>query len=198
MIGRLQGQLIHQEPPFLLLDVNGVGYEVEAPLSVFFELPHVGEQVTLIIHHLVREDASILYGFNKMSQRELFRSLLKVSGIGAKSALAILSTMSGAEFIQNIHNQNVDAMVKIPGIGKKTAQRLIIEMKDKVSPVGHAEVSLPGQQAQPSKMSAQFEAESALQALGFKPQEASAMVKQVASEGMPVEEIIRLCLQNRG
>jgi len=197
MIGRLQGQLIHQEPPFLLLDVNGVGYEVEAPLSVFFELPQVGEQVTLIIHHLVREDASILYGFNKMSQRELFRSLLKVSGIGAKSALAILSTMSGSEFIQHVHNQNVDAMVKIPGIGKKTAQRLIIEMKDKVSPMG-SDVSLPGQQAQPSKMSAQVEAESALQALGFKPQEASSMVKQVATDGMPVEEIIRLCLQNRG
>ena len=196
MIGRLQGQLIHQEPPFLLLDVNGVGYEVEAPLSVFFELPHVGEEITLIIHHLVREDASILYGFNTLSQRELFRSLLKVSGIGAKSALAILSTMSSAEFIQHVHNQNVDAMVKIPGIGKKTAQRLIIEMKDKVSP-DSGDTSIPGTQAQPSKMSVQQEAESALQALGFKPQEASTMVKQVATEGMPVEEIIRLCLQNR-
>lgn len=197
MIGRLSGQLVHTDPPsHLIIDVNGVGYEVEAPTSVFFELPEMNQKVTLVIHHLVREDASILYGFRSFAQRELFRSLLKVNGIGAKSALAILSTMSSAEFAQVIQEQNVNAIVKVPGIGKKTAQRLIIEMKDKVD-VTTMDGGDPNQ-PQASRFSIQTEAESALQALGFKPMEASQMVKQVAKDDMSVEEIIRICLQLKG
>lgn len=197
MIGRLSGQLVHTEPPsHLIIDVNGVGYEVEVPTSVFFELPETNHQMTLVIHHLVREDASILYGFRSFAQRDLFRTLLKVNGIGAKSALAILSTMSSAEFAQVIQDQNVTAIVKVPGIGKKTAQRLIIEMKDKVD-VTTMDSGDPNQ-PQASKFGIQAEAESALQALGFKPTEATQMVKQVAKDDMSAEEIIRLCLQLKG
>lgn len=197
MIARLNGTLLHQEAPYLLIDVNGVGYEVEAPLNVFYNLPQLGQNVLLTIHHLVREDASILYGFNDIAERDLFRTLLKVSGIGAKSALAILSTMSHQEFIQNVHNQNVDAMVKIPGVGKKTAQRLIIEMKDKVD-MNSISIDTSGSKAKPSNMSAELEAESALIALGYKPQETAAMIKQIETKEKTAEEIIRLCLQNRG
>ncbi len=197
MIGRLQGQLVHTEPPsHLIVDVGGVGYEVEAPTSVFYDLPELNHQITLVIHHLVREDASILYGFRSFAERALFRTLLKVNGIGAKSALAILSTMSAAEFAQVIQEQNVTAIVKVPGIGKKTAQRLIIEMKDKVD-VSSMAGGDPNQ-PQASRFGIQAEAESALQSLGFKPTEASQMVKQVAKDDMAVEDIIRICLQTKG
>ncbi|MCX7553179.1 Holliday junction branch migration protein RuvA [Marinicella sp. S1101] len=197
MIGRLQGTLVHVDPPaHLIVDVSGVGYEVEVPTSVFFELPEINHQMTLVIHHLVREDASILYGFRSFAQRDLFRTLLKVNGIGAKSALAILSTMSSAEFAQVIQEQNVTAIVKVPGIGKKTAQRLIIEMKDKVD-VSSMDAGDPNQ-PQASRFGILAEAESALQALGFKPTEAVQMVKQVAKDDMSAEEIIRLCLQAKG
>ena len=197
MIGRLQGELVHMDPPsHLIIDVSGVGYEVEVPTSVFFELPELKQQITLVIHHLVREDASILYGFRSFAQRDLFRTLLKVNGIGAKSALAILSTMSSAEFAQVIQEQNVPAIVKVPGIGKKTAQRLIIEMKDKVD-VTSMDGGDPNQ-PQASKFGIQAEAESALQALGFKPTEAQQMVKKVAKDDMAVEDIIRICLQLKG
>lgn len=199
MIGRIKGQLVHTDPPaHVIVDVGGVGYEVELPTSVFFELPETGGELTLVIHHLVREDASILYGFRSFAQRDLFRTLLKVNGIGAKSALAILSTMSSAEFSQVIQEQNVTAICKVPGIGKKTAQRLIIEMKDKVDvdaiTAGDSFSGVP----QASQFGKNTEAESALQALGFKPQEAAQMVKQVATDDMPVEAIIRACLQLRG
>lgn len=199
MIGRLKGQLVHSEPPaHVIVDVQGVGYEVELPTSVFFELPESGGDLTLVIHHLVREDASTLYGFRSFAQRDLFRSLLKVNGIGAKSALAILSTMSSAEFSQVIQEQNVTAICKVPGIGKKTAQRLIIEMKDKVD----VDAITAGESKQGAPQASQFgkhsEAEAALQALGFKPQEAINMVKKVATDDMSVEDIIRTCLQMRG
>jgi len=196
MIGRISGILVHKEPPNVLVDVNGVGYEIEAPLSVFYDLPANGEKVTLITHHLVREDAQILYGFLKDSHRQLFRNLLKVSGIGAKSALAILSVMSASEFATAIHHGDVAGLVKIPGIGKKTAERLIVEMRDRLDdsalagePAGiHAAVPL----------SADKEAISALQALGYKPAEAEKMVKKIASDGLSAEEMIRLALQQQG
>ena len=197
MIGRLQGQLVHIEPPsHLIVDVNGIGYEVEVPTSVFFDIPELNHQMTLVIHHLVREDASILYGFRSFAQRDLFRTLLKVNGIGAKSALAILSTMSSAEFAQVIHEQNVTAIVKVPGIGQKTAQRLIIEMKDKVD-VTSMDGGDPNR-PQASRFGVQAEAEGALQSLGFKPMEAAQMVKKVAKDDMAVEDIIRICLQLKG
>jgi len=196
MIGRISGILVHKEPPTVLVDVNGVGYEIEAPLSVFYELPANGEPVTLITHHLVREDAQILYGFLKDSHRQLFRNLLKVSGIGAKSALAILSVMSASEFATAIHHGDVAGLVKIPGIGKKTAERLIVEMRDRLDdsmlagePVG-VTAGVP--------LSADKEAISALQALGYKPAEAEKMVKKIASDGLSAEEMIRLALQQQG
>ncbi len=201
MIGRLKGLLVHTEPPsHLIVDVAGVGYEVETPTSVFFELPELKHSITLVIHHLVREDASILYGFRSFAQRDLFRTLLKVNGIGAKSALAILSTMSSAEFAQVIQEQNVTAIVKVPGIGKKTAQRLIIEMKDKVdvTTIDNGDPNQPQPSRFANRFSVQAEAESALQALGFKAMEASQMVKKVAKDDMAVEDIIRICLQLKG
>lgn len=204
MIGRIKGILIRKDPPMMLVDVNGVGYEIEAAERVFFELPQDGEEVTIITHMLVREDAQILYGFNNYAQRELFRKLLKVNGIGAKSALAVLSTMSVDEFVAMIQSQDVAAIVKIPGVGKKTAQRLIIDMRDKLGGVASDDVSLPGQGgAQAANLNnmpatAQSEALIALQSLGFRPQEVNMLIKQIAKDGMSAEEIIRLCLQHKG
>lgn len=204
MIGRIKGTLIQKDPPMMLVDVNGVGYEIEAPVRVFFELPENGAEVTIITHMLVREDAQILYGFNNNGQRELFRKLLKVNGIGAKSALAVLSTMSTDEFVAMIQSQDVAAIVKIPGVGKKTAQRLIIEMRDKLGDVASDDISLPGsggaQAANLGNMpaTAQSEALIALQSLGFRPQEVNMLIKQIAKDGMTAEEIIRLCLQHKG
>ncbi len=198
MIGLLKGQLVHTDPPALLImDVNGVGYEIEVPTSVFYELPEINKGLTLIIHHLVREDAAILYGFRSFSQRQLFRSLLKVNGIGAKSALAVLSTMSSDEFSQVIYDQDITALIRVPGVGKKTAQRLIIEMKDKVDVSGLSADSISGT---PSRLGQHGEAISALQALGFKPQDARQMVTATAKDNpdLTVEEIVRRCLQQKG
>lgn len=206
MIGRIKGTLIQKDPPIMLVDVNGVGYEIEAPVRVFFELPHDGEEVTIITHMLVREDAQILYGFNNYGQRELFRKLLKVNGIGAKSALAVLSTMSVDEFVAMVQSQDVNGIVKVPGVGKKTAQRLIIEMRDKLGDVAGDDISLPGTGANVARAAnlgnmpatAQSEALIALQSLGFRPQEVNLLIKQIAKDGMTAEEIIRLCLQHKG
>ncbi|MCF6318491.1 MAG: Holliday junction branch migration protein RuvA [Proteobacteria bacterium] len=209
MIGRIKGTLIQKDPPIMLVDVNGVGYEIEAPVRVFFELPHDGEEVTIITHMLVREDAQILYGFNNYGQRELFRKLLKVNGIGAKSALAVLSTMSVDEFVAMVQSQDVNGIVKVPGVGKKTAQRLIIEMRDKLGDVASDDISLPGNGAIGANgaraanlgnmpATAQSEALIALQSLGFRPQEVNLLIKQIAKDGMTAEEIIRLCLQHKG
>lgn len=196
MIARLKGVLIAAEPPcFLVVDVNGVGYEVEVPTGVFAEFAEKNQAVTLIIHHLVREDASILYGFSSVAQRDLFRTLLKVNGIGAKSALAVLSTMKAAEFAQVIQEQNITAITKVPGIGKKTAERLIVEMKDKLNTVAVGTADGRSDAPQVSRFAKHGEAESALLALGFKPQEAAAMVSKVAQPEMSVEQIIRACLQ---
>jgi Holliday junction DNA helicase RuvA len=195
MIGRIRGILLHKEPPTLLVDVNGVGYEIEAPMSVFYDLPQNGESVTLITHHLVREDAQILYGFLRESHRQLFRNLLKVSGIGAKSALAILSVMSASEFASAIHHGDVASLVKIPGIGKKTAERLIVEMRDRLD-----DSIFTGDSTVPHVLpqSAEKEAISALQALGYKAAEAEKMIKKTARDGASAEELIRLALQQQG
>ncbi|GAA4826612.1 Holliday junction ATP-dependent DNA helicase RuvA [Marinicella pacifica] len=198
MIGLIKGQLAHTEPPsHVIIDVQGVGYEIEVPTSVFFELPELNKDIQLIIHHLVREDASILYGFRSFSQRQLFRTLLKVNGIGAKSALAVLSTMSSAEFARVIDEQDMAAITQVPGIGKKTAQRLIIEMKDKVN-IG--ELGGTKDSAQPARLGVQSEAVSALQSLGFKPQEARQIVNKITQENkdLAVEEVVRLSLKQQG
>ena len=198
MIGLIKGQLAHTEPPaHVIVDVNGVGYEIEVPTSVFFELPELNKDLQLIIHHLVREDASILYGFRSFSQRQLFRTLLKVNGIGAKSALAVLSTMSSAEFARVINDQDIAAITQVPGIGKKTAQRLMIEMKDKVY---LSELSDVSGGAQPARLGVQAEAVSALQSLGFKPQEARQIVNKIYKDNsdLAVEDIVRMSLKQQG
>ncbi len=198
MIGLIKGQLVHTEPPAnVIVDVQGVGYEIEVPTSVFFELPALNNPIELIIHHLVREDASILYGFRSFSQRQLFRTLLKINGIGAKSALAVLSTMSSAEFVRVINEEDMAAITQVPGIGKKTAQRLIIEMKDKVDV---SELTGSSDSAQPARLGVQSEAVSALQALGFKPQEARQIVNKITKDNkdLAVEEVVRMSLKQQG
>ncbi|MCF6288335.1 MAG: Holliday junction branch migration protein RuvA [Proteobacteria bacterium] len=206
MIGRITGTLVRKDPPMILVDVNGVGYEIEIPARVLFELPATNFEVTIITHMIVREDAQLLCGFNNYQQRDLFRKLLKVSGIGAKSALAVLSTMSTNEFVAMIQSQDVAAIVKIPGVGKKTAQRLILEMRDKLGDVASDDMSLPGnamsaaQAANLGNMpaTAQSEALVALQSLGFRSQEVNLLINQLATDNMTAEEIIRLCLQHKG
>lgn len=201
MIGRIKGTLVVKEPPMIIVDVNGVGYEIEVPVRVLFELPEINSEVTIITHMIVREDAQLLCGFNNYQQRDLFRKLLKVSGIGAKSALAVLSTMTTGEFVAMVQSKDINAIVKIPGVGKKTAERLILEMRDKLSDVAGADMSYS--QATASNLNnmpatAQSEALIALQSLGFKPQEVNMLIKKLAKDGMTAEEIIRLCLQHKG
>lgn len=195
MIGLLRGRVLRKQPPFLLLDVNGVGYEIEAPMSTFYTLPVDDTPVTLFTHLTVREDAHILYGFAQESDRILFRALLKVSGVGGKVALAILSGMTADEFSLTVQAGDVAALTRLPGIGKKTAERLIVEMRDRLeAPAGAAPPmggALPGQAA----ASPLDDALSALQALGYKLAEAQRMLRGVQAEGLSTEEIIKAALQ---
>ena len=186
MIGRLRGVLIERHPPHLLLEVGGVGYELEAPMTAFYALPATGEEAVLYTHLAVRDDAHTLYGFSSTDQRSLFRSLIRVTGVGARMALAILSGMEAAEFINCVHLGDIDRLQKIPGIGRKTAERLLVEMRDR----------LPTTAApSPQPTDAGAEAERALVALGYKPQEAKHHVRQVTTPGMNSEAIIRAALK---
>ncbi|HGG60149.1 MAG TPA: Holliday junction branch migration protein RuvA [Gammaproteobacteria bacterium] len=194
MIGHIRGKLIAKNPPTLLVDVNGVGYELEAPMSTIFDLPETGREVTLVTHFYVREDAQILFGFLTQAERGLFRLLLKVNGVGAKMALAILSSMNPAEFRGCILGGDQAALIKIPGIGKKTAERLIVEMRDRLEKEsGLAAPTAPG--AKPVAADPVAEATEALMALGYKPAEASRMVRAVPAQGLGSEEIIRRALK---
>jgi Holliday junction DNA helicase RuvA len=197
MIGRLRGTLLEKQAPNLLLDVNGVGYDVQAPMTTFYELPETGSEVILHTHLAVREDAHVLYGFLREHDRSLFRELIKVSGVGPKLALAILSGMSADEFVGTVHAGDSATLVKLPGVGKKTAERLVIEMKDRLKDWQGAVLPLESATAQAAPATdAVKDAISALIALGYKPQEASRMVSQVESEGMAMEEVIRLALRS--
>jgi len=194
MIGRLQGVLVSVAPPQLLIDVHGVGYEVEVPLSLLPDLPATGQPVTLITHLQSSDTAQTLYGFVHASQRELFRKLMKVSGIGAKLALAILSGINPAQFASTIQAGDVQALTCIPGVGKKTAERLVMEMRDQLDLSADAGLAghgnrLPGAQA---------EASSALQQLGYKAQQADRIIKSVANDDMDTETLIRAALQALG
>jgi Holliday junction DNA helicase RuvA len=191
MIGSLQGRIAAKAPPQLLLDVGGVGYELEAPMSTFFHLPAIGHEVRLLTHLVVREDAHVLYGFGSEDERRLFRSLLKVSGVGPKIALALLSGISVEGFRHCIQNQDVSALTRVPGIGRKTAERLLVEMRDRLSaPSGEAALaSVPGD-ATP-----EAEAFGALVALGYKPAEATRLLKAVGPGTHSTEELIRRALQ---
>lgn len=196
MIGRLRGQLLLKQPPALLLDVAGVGYEIEAPMSTFYQLPELGESVVLHIHFLVREDAQQLYGFISESDRSLFRALIRVTGVGAKMALAILSGMSADEFVRCVNDGDSAALVRLPGIGKKTADRLLVEMRDRVQAgVGGAGAGV----ATGSVLSAREpggEAINALEALGYKAPEAARMIRAVLEDGIGTEELIRRALRS--
>ena len=197
MIGRLTGILIEKQPPYLLLEVNGVGYEVESPMSTFYQLPAVGEKITLHMHLIVRDDAHLLCGFATPAERQLFRHLIKVNSVGAKLALTILSGISAKEFARCVHESDSVALTRLPGVGKKTAERLIIEMRDRLDDLP-AEVlpeSLDSARAVLSTGMAERDALSALVALGYKPQEASRLLQHVDTEGLESEAIIRLALK---
>jgi Holliday junction DNA helicase RuvA len=195
MIGFLSGILRDKQPPSLLLDVQGVGYEVEAPMTTFYDLPGVGEKVTLYTHLAVREDAHTLYGFSKASDRSLFRTLIKVNGVGAKMALTILSGMEAGQFALCVQAGDTAALVKLPGVGKKTAERLVVEMRDKLSDWGTPQTAAGAPLAQADVANPVEEAVSALIALGYKPPEASRMVRQVQHADLSTEQIIRAALQ---
>jgi Holliday junction DNA helicase RuvA len=196
MIGRLRGKLLHKAPPSLLVDVAGVGYELEAPMTTFYDLPPVGETVTLHTHMVVREDAQLLYGFSREAQRRLFRSLLKVSGVGPRVALAILSGLSVDEFMQCVSNQDVDRLRQAPGVGRKTAERLLVELRDSalVEPVVGEAAAAGGAVA----LDPVGEAVAALIALGYKANEAHRAVSGVPAAGLSTEEIIRQALKRAG
>ena len=196
MIGFLKGRLAMKQPPMLLVDVNGVGYELEAPMSTFYGLPPAGEPVALFTHLVVREDAHILFGFGTDAERRLFRGLLKVSGVGPKIALGILSGASVEDFLRTIEAEDVAMLTRIPGIGRKTAERVIIEMRDSVQKLsmpalGGGNPTAPGLRASP-----QSEAFSALVALGYKPAEITRLLKSADEPGLSTTEIIRRALKS--
>ncbi len=190
MIGRLRGTLIAKQPPALVVDVGGVGYELEAPMSTFFDLPETGREVNLFTHYAVKEDTAVLYGFLREAERSLFRSLQKVSGIGAKISLAVLSGVSTDEFARLIQLGDVASLTRIPGIGKKTAERMLVELRDRVSELGSAAASSAGVPKDPVS-----EATVALHALGYKPAEVTRLVRDAAAPGDRAEEIIRKALK---
>jgi Holliday junction DNA helicase RuvA len=196
MIGFLKGRLAVKQPPMLMVDVNGVGYELEAPMSTFYGLPPAGEAVALFTHLVVREDAHILFGFGTDGERRLFRGLLKVSGVGPKIALGILSGASVEDFLRTIEAEDVAMLTRIPGIGRKTAERIIIEMRDSVQKLsmpaagGAQAVGMGGAQ------SAQSEAFGALIALGYKPAEVARLLKSADEPGLSTTEIIRRALKS--
>ncbi|EIC30504.1 Holliday junction branch migration protein RuvA [Methylomicrobium album] len=195
MIGFLRGILAHKAPPLLLLDVHGVGYEIEAPMTTFYNLPAVGSEVKLHTHLVVREDAHSLFGFSSEADRTLFRSLIKISGVGPKLALTLLSGLTADQFQRAVHENDTQALVRLPGVGKKTAERLIIEMRDRLPEFGGGAPLDIGIQVGPAGNSPKQEAISALCALGYKPQDAAKMVQNVATDDKRCEDIIRLALQ---
>jgi Holliday junction DNA helicase RuvA len=195
MIGSLRGRISSKTPPQLTVEVGGVGYELEAPMSTFFHLPAVGQEVKLLTHFVVREDAQLLYGFATEDERRLFRSLLKVSGIGPKIALALLSGISVEGFITCVQNQDVAALVRVPGIGRKTAERLLVEMRDRLKPAGEGAETGAAMMMMPGA-SPEVEAFGALVALGYRPAEATRLLKAAGPGTQTTEELIRRALQS--
>ena len=192
MIGRLKGILIHKAPPWLVVDVHGVGYELEAPMSTFYDLPDVGREVFLFTHYAQKEDSVSLYGFLRESERRLFRDVQKVSGIGAKIALAVLSGTSVDEFARLVQTSDVTALTRIPGIGKKTAERMVVELRDRAADlIGTGVGGISALPADP-----QSEATIALQQLGYKPAEATRMARDATAPGDDAATIIRKALQS--
>lgn len=196
MIGRLQGIILEKQPPWVLIDVNGVGYELEASMSTFYHLPECGESIILHTHLVVREDAQLLYGFHSLSERQMFRNLIKISGVGPKLALTILSGMSAEDFSRCIMDGDSKALTRLPGVGKKTAERLVIELKDRLEK--DDSIQLPDATGAAVKVERAEnpvnDAVSALISLGYKAQQASQMIRELDVEGKSTEEIIRAAL----
>ena len=193
MIGRLKGLLVHKQPPWLVVDVNGVGYELEAPMSTFYDLPELGREVALFTHYAQKEDSVSLYGFLREGERRLFRDVQKVSGIGAKIALAVLSGVSVDDFARMVQAGDVTALTRIPGIGKKTAERMVVELRDRAADLAGvgATLNVSGAPADP-----QSEAVIALQQLGYKPAEAARMAAAAVAAGDDAATIIRKALKS--
>jgi Holliday junction DNA helicase RuvA len=190
MIGSIRGQIVAKTPPHLTVETGGLGYELEAPMSTYFHLPAVGEEVRLLTHLVIREDAHVLYAFGTDAERRLFRALIKVSGVGPKIALALLSGISVEAFTQCVHAHDVSALTRVPGIGRKTAERLVVEMRDRLE-----EGSATGLVSAPVAGAAS-EAFDALIALGYKPAEATRLLKGSGAEAHSTEELIRRALQS--
>ena len=201
MIGRLRGFLAEKQPPHLVLDVNGVGYELEVPMTTLYRLPHVGEPVTLHTHLVVREDAHLLYGFYEKRERELFRELIRLNGVGPKLALALMSGLEVDELVRCVQAQDTSALTRIPGVGKKTAERLLVELKDRFKawetvPAMFALVpNQPGGPDAAPVATAENDAVSALISLGYKPQEASKAISAIKEKGLSSEDMIRRALK---
>jgi Holliday junction DNA helicase RuvA len=193
MIGRLKGILVHKQPPWLVVDVNGVGYELEAPMSTFYDLPELGREVSLFTHYAQKEDSVSLYGFMREGERRLFRDVQRVGGIGAKIALAVLSGVSVDEFARQVQSGDVTALTRIPGIGKKTAERMVVELRDRAADLAGvgATLNVSGAPADP-----QSEAVIALQQLGYKPAEAARMASAAVAAGDDAAMIIRKALKS--
>lgn len=195
MIGFLSGIILQKQPPRLLLDVNGVGYEITASMNTFYNLTELGTKAQLYTHLVVREDALQLYGFHSIEERRLFQALIKVSGVGPKSAISILSSIEPKRFVACIQNNDTASLVAVPGIGKKTAERLVIEMRDRLNDWYTGEL-ITTKNITPSAHQNEQDAISALIALGYKPQEASRAISKLDTTNLPSEEMIRLALKS--
>lgn len=203
MIGRLNGILVEKQPPEILLEVNGVGYEVQMPMTCFYDLPKVGENAIVYTHFVVREDAQLLFGFNNKVERALFRELLKANGVGPKLGLAILSGMSAQQFVSCVNNEDSTSLVKLPGVGKKTAERLVLEMKDRLknwgndlfTPFSDSAVIEPFSDATTANNAAD-DAVSALVSLGYKLPQAQKAIKSVSKPDMSTEVLIKESLKS--
>ncbi|GGF06114.1 Holliday junction branch migration protein RuvA [Pseudoalteromonas gelatinilytica] len=204
MIGRLNGLLVEKQPPEILIEVSGVGYEVQMPMTCFYDLPAVGEQAIIYTHFVVREDAQLLFGFNNKTERALFRELLKANGVGPKLGLAILSGMSAQQFVSCVNNEDATTLVKLPGVGKKTAERLVLEMKDRLknwgndlfTPFSDNAVIEPSSNDTLVANNAADDAVSALVALGYKLPQAQKAVKAVNKPDMTTEVLIKEALKS--
>jgi len=202
MIGRIRGRLVHKQAPVILVEVGGVGYELQVPMTTLFQLPELDSEVSLVTHFVVREDAQLLYGFIDDRDRSLFRQLIKVSGVGPKLALTILSGMDAQSFARCVQRDDVSSLTALPGVGKKTAERLLIEMRDKLKEwqaraLEHDEGEAPSGASSAPFADIATDAEGALISLGYKPQEASRMVAAVNDDGAgSSEELIRRALRS--
>ena len=197
MIGHLKGQIISKNPPEILLEVSGIGYELLCPMSTFYELGNLNDEILLFTHLSIKEDAHTLFGFISKDEKNIFRELIRVNGVGPKVALAILSHLAVPSLIECIANEDSDLLAKTPGIGKKTALKLIVELQDRLSKVELTSSSIPNNAIQKSSNPNTQQAIEALQSLGFKTKEANNMVSKIEDKDLSTEQLIRQALQNK-